>query len=66
MGAGLLIVIAVAVVGAAVIVFLLARNPKHPADAASHRDERPDTTADRFYGGADAPAGADLEDGPRP
>lgn len=66
MDAGLVFVIAVAVVGAVLVVALLARNPKHPEDAASHHDERPATTSDRFYGGSDAPAGADLEDGPRP
>lgn len=65
MDTGFIVVLAVAVVGVAVIVFLLSRT-KHPDETASHDDQRPDTTSEQFYGGADRPAGPDAEDSPAP
>jgi hypothetical protein len=65
MDTGFVIVVAVAVVGVALIVFLLTRT-KHPDETASHEDERPDTTNERFYRGVDRPAGPDAEDPPAP
>lgn len=66
MNEGFVFVLALAVIGVAVIVVLIRRTPKHSEDTASHHDERPDTTSDNFYGGADRPAGPDAEDEPFP
>jgi hypothetical protein len=40
----------------------LARHVRHPENAASHSDERPDSTSERFYTDPGRPAGPDAED----
>ena len=63
--AGLIVVAAIAILGCVALVVILSRQG-HPEQTASHHDERPDTTSDRFYGGVDRPAGPDVEDSPTP
>ena len=52
--------VSVAVTAAVVAWFVLTH--KHPENAATHRDENPDSLAERFYGPhPSAPAGPDAE-----
>ena len=56
----LIVTIVVILLVAASIV--AARHVRHPEQTASHTDEHPDTTDDRFHAGSDRPAGPDAED----
>jgi hypothetical protein len=58
--------LAVLVIAAIAAFWLTTVRGRGPESTASHGDVRPDTDSERFYGGADRPAGPDAEDPPPP
>ena len=56
------VVVVVSTMATAAVVAWFALAKKHPENSASHRDEHPDTPAERFYGPhPSGPAGPDAE-----